>query len=100
MNDPKYSHENFENGQKISNLSVLNVKKLKKNFTISNFDDIFFLNKSNYLLICEILFQTTKMELEDPEIKSHQELVEGNFITGRVTKIKGNNLYLQITKKM
>lgn len=99
MNDPKYSHENFENGQKVSNLSVLNVKKIKKNFTLPTSDESFFLNKSNYLLVCEILPQTNKMEIEDPEAK-HLDLKIGNFVSGRVTKIKGNNLYLQISKKM
>lgn len=91
----------YEIKQKISSVAVINQKLLKKSLTLTPNqmnEDNFWLNKSNYLLVCEISSFSDKIDEED---NSNQgELVIGGFVSGKITKIKKNNVYVQISKKM
>lgn len=91
----------YEIKQKISGVAVINQKLLKKSLTLTPNqmnEDNFWLNKSNYLLVCEISSSSDKIDEED---NSNQgELVIGGFVSGKITKIKKNNVYVQISKKM
>ena len=112
LNDCFETTERYQHGMKLKNIKIVNVKQLKltfsKIFEEQTKDELHLLNKVNYIPLGIIEKnkgdndkQAMDIETTDQKpTKAGKKLGVGQFVEGKITSIKKNNIYVLLDQKM